>query len=73
MALPLLPEAIIENTCDDLLAEMSTELKNKLSDLLEYFQEQWLNKVPISQWCVHGLSFRSNNNAEGKYFFKCFS
>ncbi|CAF1343242.1 unnamed protein product, partial [Rotaria magnacalcarata] len=26
--------------------------------------EQWLNKVSISQWCVHGLNIRTNNNAE---------
>ena len=56
MALALLPEVITENTYDNLLAEMSTELKIKLNDLLEYFQEQWLNKVPTSQWCVITLS-----------------
>ena len=73
MALSLLPEVIVENTYDDLLAEMLTELRNKLNDLLEYFQGQWLIKVPISQWCVHSLSFRTNNNAPGKHFFKYFS
>ncbi|CAF4891392.1 unnamed protein product, partial [Rotaria sp. Silwood1] len=64
MALPLLPEPIIEDTYDDLLAATPTELKKKLDDLLEYFQAQWFTKVPISQWCVHGLSLRTNNNAE---------
>ena len=69
MAIPLLPEPVIEDTYDDLLSTISTELKNKLADWLEYFQEQWFTKVQISQWCVHGLNMRTNNNAEGKYFF----
>jgi hypothetical protein len=66
MALALLPATIIENTYDQLLLTMATNLKNGLSDLLKYFQEQWFEKVPIQQWCVHGLSMRTNNNAEGK-------
>ncbi|CAF3739739.1 unnamed protein product [Rotaria socialis] len=41
MTLPLLPEAIIEDTYDELLAVMSTQLKDTLHNLLEYFQEQW--------------------------------
>ncbi|CAF1192349.1 unnamed protein product [Rotaria magnacalcarata] len=60
MALPLIPETIIEDTYDELIATMPSKLK----DLLRYFQKQWLNKVPISQWCVHGLNIRTNNNAE---------
>jgi hypothetical protein len=66
MALPLLPESIIESTYDQLLSTMTTNLKSSLSDLLKYFQEQWFEKVPIQQWCVHGMSMRTNNNAEGK-------
>ncbi|CAF1237473.1 unnamed protein product [Rotaria sordida] len=68
MALPLLPEAIIEDTYDDLIATMPKQLKDTLNDLLEYFQQQWFVKVPISQWCVHGLNIRTNNNAEGELF-----
>ncbi|CAF4689044.1 unnamed protein product, partial [Rotaria socialis] len=68
MALPLIPEAIIEDTYDELIATMPSTLKDSLKDLLQYFQEQWLNKVPISQWCVHGLNIRTNNNAEGDIF-----
>ncbi|CAM2723168.1 unnamed protein product [Rotaria socialis] len=64
MALALLPEPIIEDTYDELLAAMSIEIKNKLNDLLQYFQGQWFVKVPMSQWCVHGFSMRTNNNAE---------
>ncbi|CAF4968373.1 unnamed protein product, partial [Rotaria socialis] len=47
---------------------MPSTLKDSLKDLLQYFQEQWLNKVPISQWCAHGLNIRTNNNAEGDIF-----
>ncbi|CAF2972812.1 unnamed protein product [Rotaria sp. Silwood2] len=64
MALPLIPEALIEDTYDELIATMPSTLKDTLKDLLQYFQEQWLNKVPIFQWCVHGLNIRTNNNAE---------
>jgi hypothetical protein len=66
MGLPLLPQTIIENTYDQLLITMGKDLKNSLSDLLKYFQEQWFEKIPIHQWCVHDLSIRTNNNAEGK-------
>ncbi|CAF1004870.1 unnamed protein product [Rotaria sordida] len=68
MALPLLPEAIIEDTYDELIATMPKQLKDTLNDLLEYFQQQWFVKVPISQWCVHGLNIRTNNNTEGELF-----
>ncbi|CAF2658677.1 unnamed protein product [Rotaria sp. Silwood2] len=68
MALPLIPEAIIEDTYDELIATMPSTLKGTLKDLLQYFQKQWLSKVPISQWCVHGLNIRTNNNAEGDLF-----
>lgn len=69
MALPLLPEAVIEDTYDELILLMPKQLKGALNDLLEYFQEQWFVKVPISQWCVHGVGMRTNNNAEGELFF----
>ncbi|CAF4880865.1 unnamed protein product [Rotaria socialis] len=64
MALALLSEPIIEDTYDELLATMPIEIKHTLNDLLQYFQGQWFVKVPISQWCAHGFSMRTNNNAE---------
>ena len=64
MALVLLPEMIIENTYDELLSTMTTNRRNPLSKLLNYFQEQWFEKVNVQQWCAHGLSMRTNNNAE---------
>ncbi|CAF4265967.1 unnamed protein product [Rotaria magnacalcarata] len=64
MALPLLPEPVIEDTYDKLVRDLSTNMSKKMKHLLEYFREQWFAKVPMSQWCVHGLSMRTNNNAE---------
>ncbi|CAF4356626.1 unnamed protein product, partial [Rotaria magnacalcarata] len=64
MALPLLPEPDIEDTYDELVRDLSTNMSKKMKHLLEYFREQWFAKVPVSQWCVHGLSMRTNNNAE---------
>ncbi|CAF4175600.1 unnamed protein product, partial [Rotaria magnacalcarata] len=37
MALPLIPEAIIEDTYDELIATMPPTLKDTLKDLLQYF------------------------------------
>ncbi|CAF4173513.1 unnamed protein product, partial [Rotaria magnacalcarata] len=48
IALPLIPGAIIEDTYDELIATMPSTLKETLKDLLQYFQEQLLNKVSIS-------------------------
>ncbi|CAF1654014.1 unnamed protein product [Rotaria magnacalcarata] len=69
MALPLLPEPVIEDTYDKLVRDLSTNMSKKMKHLLEYFREQWFAKVPMSQWCVHGLSMRTNNNAEGTHLF----
>jgi hypothetical protein len=80
MALALLAATIIENIYDQLLLTMATHLKNTLNDLLKYFEEQWFEKVPIQQWCIYGLSMRTNNNTEGKQIsfsfvnlYSCFS
>ena len=73
MTLSLLPDAVIEDIYADLLVSMSTELKNKLNDLLAYFWQQWFATASLSSWCVHGPDFRNNNNAEGEYFCKYFS
>ena len=65
MALALLPELIIEDTYDELTNSLPARMRETMTGLLNYFQGQWLDKVPASQWCVHGLSMRTNNNAEG--------
>ncbi|CAF2058936.1 unnamed protein product [Rotaria magnacalcarata] len=64
MALPLLPEPVIEYTYDELASNLSTTMSTVMNDLLIYFQEQWFVKVSTSQWCVHGFAMRTNNNAE---------
>ncbi|CAF3313773.1 unnamed protein product [Rotaria socialis] len=69
MTLPLLPEPVIEDTYDELVRDLPTNMSETMKRLLEYFQEQWFAKVPVSQWCVHGLSMRTNNNAEGTHLF----
>ncbi|CAF4002007.1 unnamed protein product [Rotaria magnacalcarata] len=51
MVLALLPEPIIEDTYDDIISN-------------NYFQGKWFVKVPMSQWCVHGFSMGTDNNAE---------
>ena len=68
MALALLPEPVIEDTYDELLNALSSTMKETLENLLQYFQEQWFVKVPPVQWCVHGLTMRTNNNCEGIHY-----
>ena len=68
MALPLLPEPIIGDSYDELIAAMPQQLKDALKDLLEYFQQQWFVKSPISQWCVYSRNIRTNNNAKDEPF-----
>ncbi|CAF4979696.1 unnamed protein product, partial [Rotaria socialis] len=41
MALPLLPEPVIEDTYDELVRDLSTNMSKTMKHLLEYFQEQW--------------------------------
>jgi hypothetical protein len=65
MALALLPEPVIEDAYDQLIEKTSTTMKKTMNDLLVYFEDQWFEKVPTTQWCIHGLSMRTNNNAEG--------
>ncbi|CAM4843789.1 unnamed protein product [Rotaria magnacalcarata] len=65
MALPLLPEPVIEYTYDELVSNLSTTMRTAMNDLLIYFQEQWFVNVSTSQWCVHGFAMRTNNNTEG--------
>ncbi|CAF4680546.1 unnamed protein product, partial [Rotaria socialis] len=60
MALPLLPEPVIEDTYDELVRDLSTNMSKTMKHLLEYFQEQWFAKVPVSQWCVHAFHSRFN-------------
>ncbi|CAF4000286.1 unnamed protein product [Rotaria sordida] len=72
MALALLSETVIEDAYDDLVGDLSPDMRTVINDLLEYFQRQWFLKVPISQWCVHGSYIRTNNNAEGIHFFLLF-
>ncbi|CAF2982638.1 unnamed protein product [Rotaria sp. Silwood2] len=64
MALPLLPEPVIEDTYDELVSNLSTTMRTAMNDLLIYFQKQWFVKVSTSQWCVPGFGMRTNNNAE---------
>lgn len=65
MALPMLPEPVIEDTYDECVQSLSSSLKQTVDRLLQYFQEQWFSKVPPIHWCVHELVMRTNNNAEG--------
>ncbi|CAF1584841.1 unnamed protein product [Rotaria magnacalcarata] len=60
MALALLPEEHVEEAFE-LLKNDSPE---EMSDFFEYFQKQWLKRVPKKYWNVSNLEFRKNNICE---------
>ena len=41
----------------------------KLKSFLIYFNNTWMNShyISIREWCVHGMSIRTNNDLEGMY------
>ncbi|CAF3596017.1 unnamed protein product [Rotaria socialis] len=63
MALSLMPITEIDNQFQRLQTIMATSL----SDLLVYFQHQWMHGVvPMHMWNFHHVKHRTNNTSEGK-------
>ncbi|CAM4852204.1 unnamed protein product, partial [Rotaria magnacalcarata] len=60
MALALLPEEHVEEAFELLKSDSPEEM----SDFFEYFQKQWLKRVPKKYWNVSNLEFRTNNICE---------
>lgn len=67
MTLPLLPLAEVETSFYHLRATQNTKVKNQLRQLFLYFDEYWMNKIPLQMWNVHGSDHRTNNTCEGAY------
>ncbi|CAF4941082.1 unnamed protein product, partial [Rotaria socialis] len=61
MALSLMPITEIDNQFQRLQTIMATSL----SDLLVYFQHQWMyGVVPMHMWNFHNVKHRTNNTSE---------
>ena len=65
MALPLLPADEVETSFYNLRATADPEVKKDLREIFLYFDDYWLNTVPIELWNVHGCPYRTNNICEG--------
>lgn len=65
MALPLLPTARVKEAFD-----MLDDDRHQLLDkLFEYYENFWLDTLPLELWNVSGLNTRTNNSCEGRIFF----
>lgn len=69
MALPLLPKNEVETSFFNLRATADPEVKKQLRDLFLYFDDYWLNTIPVEMWNVHGCHYKTNNICEGTYTF----
>ena len=67
MALLLLPTDEVETSFYALRTTTDPEVKRKLRDIFLYFDDYWLNAVPIEMWNVHGCCYRTNNICDGIY------
>ena len=67
MALPFLPVHEIETAFYNLRTTLDATVKQQLRQLLLYFDEHWMNNVPLEMWNVYGSQHRTNNTCEGIY------
>ncbi|CAF4181989.1 unnamed protein product, partial [Rotaria sordida] len=67
MALPLLPIQEVETSFYNLGATADPAVKKQLRDLFLYFDDYWINNIPIEMWNVHDYQHRTNNICEGIY------
>ncbi|CAF4145951.1 unnamed protein product, partial [Adineta steineri] len=65
MALPFLPVDEVETSFYTLRTTADQEVKKKLRDIFLYFDNYWLNTVPVEMWNVYGCNNRTNNICEG--------
>ena len=62
MALALLPRNQVEQGFEYL----ANNRPQSLNDLFVYFEDYWIDNVPIDLWNVCELKVRTNNNSEGR-------
>jgi len=65
MALPFLPVHEVETSFFNVRVTADQEAKKKLRDIFIYFDDYWLNTVPIEMWNIHECNHRTNNICEG--------
>jgi hypothetical protein len=65
MALALLPLDEVETSFYNLRATASTKVKEELRQLFLYYDDYWINTIPLEMWTVYGCQHRTNNICEG--------
>lgn len=67
MALALIPLKEVETSFYNLRSTVSAQVKQELRPLFVYYEDYWLNSIPVEMWNVHGSELRTNNICEGIY------
>ena len=67
MALALLPLHEVEVAFYQLRATATSRIKQELRQLFLYFDEYWMNKVPMKMLNAHGHEHRTNNSCDGRH------
>ena len=65
MALALLPVDEVETSFYNLRATSNTKVKEELRQLFLYYDDYWMNTIPLEMWNVYGSVHRTNNTCEG--------
>jgi hypothetical protein len=68
MALALLPVDKVQIAFDNLRTNSSENVKETLHQLFLYFDNYWMQEIPLLRWNAHGLQHRTNNICEGNVF-----
>jgi hypothetical protein len=64
MALALLPPDEVETSFSNLRATARVEVKKELCQLFLYYDDYWINTVPLEMWNVYRCKHRTNNICE---------
>ena len=67
MALPYLPVHEVENSFHTLRTTLDAIVKQQVRQLFLYFDDYWMNTLPLKMWNVHNCQHRTNNVCEGMY------
>ncbi|CAF1522074.1 unnamed protein product, partial [Adineta ricciae] len=62
--LPLLPVDKVESSFYHLRTTVDSTVKNQLRDLFMYFDNYWINTIPVQMRNVHNCPYRTNNICE---------
>jgi hypothetical protein len=68
MALPLMKNSAVDAAIDYLIDNPPFH-NNLLIQFNEYFQKQWVDRIPVKYWNLGPIHLRCNNSVEGTVYF----